>query len=138
MKNLSILILSSFVFLFAACDRPECKNTNPIFDSNGIETNIYKKELIKEIERIGKENLTYWLSEYSERNGQEYITVHIQGAELCAKGTISVTEWKNMSGIKKTKGKSYHGAELQDLNFDIIYEGESITFVFKSLGAIID
>ena len=138
MKNLSILILSSFVFLFASCDRPECKNTNPIFDSNGVETNIYKKELIKEIERIGKENLTYWLSEYSEQNGQEYITVHIQGAGLCAKGTIRVTDWKNMNGIKKTKGKGYHGSELRDLNFDAISEGDSITFVFKNLGAIID
>ena len=135
MKRLSILI---FTFILISCDRSKCKNTNPIFDSNSLESNVYKKELIKEIDRIGKENLTYWLSDYSEQNGQEYIIVHIQGKELCAKGLIHVTDWKKMKGIKNTKGKGYRGAQLKNFDFNIIFEGKSIAFEFKSLEKIID
>ncbi|MEO1049371.1 MAG: hypothetical protein AAFX87_02020 [Bacteroidota bacterium] len=138
MKGLSLLVLLIFTFILTSCDRPECKNTNPIFDANSFESNIYKKELIKEIDEIGKENLTYWLSDYSEQNGQEYVVIYIQGQELCAKGLIHVTDWKNMKGIRSTKGKGYRGAQLKDFDFEVTTEVESIAFEFKSLSSIID
>ena len=138
MNTNSILSLAAILIFAVACNRPECKNSNPIFDDHHIESDQYKKELIKEIDRIGKENLSYWLADYSEQNGQEYITVHIQGEGLCAKGFIHVREWKNMKGIKTSKGKGYHGAKLKDFDFDVITESESISFEFKSLGSIID
>ena len=47
MKTKSILILSTLLIFLASCDRPDCENTNSIFDSNGAETNAYKKELVK-------------------------------------------------------------------------------------------
>jgi len=138
MKRMTFLTLSIVVFILTSCDRPECENTNPIFNSNSIESNTYKKELSKEIDRIGKENLTYWLSEYSEQDGQEYIVIQIQGEGLCAKGLIHVTDWKNMKGIKSSKGKGYRGAQLKGFDFDIISEGKSIIFEFNKLGRIID
>ena len=138
MKKISFLTLSIFAFILISCYRPECKNTNPIFDNNSFESHTYKTELIKEIDRIGKENLTYWLSDYSEQNGQEYIDIHIQGEELCAKGLIHVTEWKNMKGIRSAKSEGYRGAQLKDFDFDFITKNESIIFEFKSLSKIID
>lgn len=138
MKLKSILILSIVFTLLMSCERPDCKNTNPIFDSNNIESNLYKQELVKELNKIGKENLTYWLVNYSEQNGKEFITVNIQGNGLCAKGFLQVDNWNNIEGIKKTKGISYRGAQLKGLTFDIITNGESINFIYKNLDRIID
>ncbi len=138
MKLKSILILSTLLIFLASCDRPNCKNTNSIFDSNGIETNVYKNELVKEMDKVGKENLTYWLSNYTEQNGKEFITVNIQGDGLCAKGLLQVNDWKNIEGIKRTKGVSYNGAELKGLTFDIVTNGESIDFIYKNIESIVD
>lgn len=138
MKAKSILILSTLLIFLASCDRPDCKNTNSVFDSNGLETNVYKQELAQEIDRIGKNNLTYWLSSYTEQNEKEFITVNIQGDGLCAKGLLQVNDWKNIEGIKRTKGVSYIGAQLKGLTFDIITNGESIDFIYKSIERIVD
>jgi hypothetical protein len=138
MKVKSILILSTLIIFLASCDRPDCKNTNSVFDSNGLETNVYKQELIQEMDRIGKNNLTYWLSSYTEQNEKEFITVNIQGDGLCAKGLLQVNDWKNIEGIKRTKGVSYRGAQLKGLTFDIITNGESIDFIYNSIERIVD
>lgn len=138
MKMKSFFILAALLIFLGSCSRPACKNTNSIFDSNGIETNVYKRELVKEIERVGKENLTYWLSDYTLQNGNEFITVNIQGEGLCALGLIQVKDWNNLEEIKKTKGVSYNGAELKGLTFDMITNGESIDFIYKNLESIVD
>ncbi len=134
----STLILSTLLFLLASCDRPNCKNTNSVFDSNDIEANLYKQELVKQIDKVGKEKLTYWLSNYTKKNGKEFITVDIQGGDLCAKGLIQVNDWKNIEEIKRTKGVSYNGAQLKGLTFDIIANGESINFIYKNVESIVD
>ncbi|WP_157716104.1 hypothetical protein [Roseivirga echinicomitans] len=138
MKTKSIIASFIVLILFASCDRPGCENTNSIFDLNGLETTVYKQELVKEMDRAGRENLTYWLSDYTEQNGQEFITVNIQGDGLCAKGLLQVNDWTNIEGIKKTKGVSYIGAELKGLTFDIITTGESIDFIYKNIESIVD
>ena len=138
MKTKSTLILFTFLIFLASCNRPDCENTNSIFDSNSLETNVYKEELVKEMDRIGKENLTYWLSNYVEQNGKEFITVNIQGDGLCAKGLLQVNDWTNIEGIKKTKGVSYNGAQLKGLTFDVITNEESIDFIYKNLESIVD
>lgn len=138
MKTKSTIASFIVLILFASCDRPDCENTNSIFHLNGLETTVYKQELVKEIDRVGKENLTYWLADYTEQNGKEFITVNIQGNGLCAKGLIQVNDWTNIQGIKKTKGASYIGAELKGLTFNIITKNESIDFVYKSTESIVD
>ena len=138
MKTKSILILSVFLIFLASCDRPDCKNTNSLFDSNTMESAIYKQELIREMDVLGKENLTYWLSNYSEQNGKEFIVVNIQGEGLCAQGLLQVNDWTDIEEIKRTKGHSYNGAQLKGLIFDIINNGESIDFIYKGLESIVD
>ena len=136
MKTKSFLILS--ILFLGSCNRPNCENTNSVFDSNSIETNTYKKELVKEMARVGKENLTYWLSNYTEQNGKEFIIVNIKGNGLCAKGLLQVNDWKNIEGIKRAKGVSYKGAELKGLTFDIITNAESIDFIYNNIERIVD
>ena len=138
MRIHSFLILAVAIIFFVSCDRPECTNTNPVFDSNGIETIDYKRELASEIERIGMENLTYWFSDYTVQNGKEFITVNIQGEGLCALGILQVNEWTNIEGIKKTAGVSYRGAELKGLVYDIVDDGSSINFIYQDIEHIVD
>jgi hypothetical protein len=98
-----------------------------------------KKELIKEIQRIEKEGVAYWLKSDVEKSGNEYILVNIQGEGLCAGGLLKVNNWTNIEGIrKKTKGKSYIGAELRNLTFDIKYSESNIEFIYKNVAKIID
>lgn len=138
MKTKFIVLITTLLLVLASCDRPNCKNTNPIFDSNSIDSKAYKKELVKEVERVGMENLLYWFSGYSKQNEHEYITVFVQGDNLCAQAILQVKDWKNIEGIKRTKGKSYRGVELKGLTFDIVATGDSISFIYKNLKRIID
>ena len=71
-------------------------------------------------------------------SASEFITVNIQGDGLCAKGLLQVSDWKNIEGIKRTKGVSYNGAQLKGLTFDIITNGESIDFIYKNIESIVD
>jgi len=132
------LLLSIFIIFLMSCNRPECENKNSIFNTNEVESNEYKKELIKEIQRVEKEGVTYWLKSYVEKNGNEYILVNIQGNGLCAEGLLKVNNWTNIEGIRKAKGKSYIGAELRDLTFDIKYSENNIEFIYKNVAKIID
>lgn len=121
-----------------SCGRPECENKNSIFNTNEVTSNEYKKELIKELQRVEKEGVTYWLKSYVEKSGNEYILVNIQGNGLCAEGLLKVNNWTNIEGIRKAKGKSYIGAELKDLTFDIKYSENNIEFIYKNVAQIID
>jgi hypothetical protein len=132
------IILTVLLVSLVSCDRPECNNTNPVFDSNEIESIAYKEELVKEIERVGEENLSYWIADYIVQNGREYITVNIQGGGLCAKGMLQVINWTNIEGIRRNKGDGYHGAQLAGLTFNIIDNGNSIDFIYEDVERIVD
>ena len=134
----SILALLILCLSHVSCDRPKCKNQNPIFDSYSIDSKEYKNELAKEITRIETPNLRYWLNSYLEENGKEYIVVYIQNDELCAKGILEVKEWTKIEGIKKRKGVSYRGAELLGLEFEIYQTDSTTNFIYKNLERIID
>ena len=138
MEKISISIFVYVLVLGTSCDRPECKNTNSILSTNSDQSMEYRKELLKEISRIGIENLDYWFSDYSELEGKEYITVYVQGNGLCAKATILVNDWTNIEGIRRTKGKGYHGAKLIGLTFDAKTTEETIEFIYKGVDRILD
>ncbi len=138
MKIYKLLLSSFLVFSIVSCDRPECRNENSVFDEYGKETSTYKIELIKEVERIGMNNLRYWLHSYEERDGHEFILVNIQGEDLCAIGEIEVKNWERIGGIKEKKGIGYRGAELVGLTFDYEQRGDFIDLQFKDLDHILD
>lgn len=55
----TFLILSSLSLI--SCDRPKCKNKNPVFETNEPNSKKYKDELVNQLNRINQSELTYWL-----------------------------------------------------------------------------
>lgn len=134
----TITAFSLLVFI-VSCDKPVCKNTNIIFDKFTPETKAYKDELIKQIEKVDKTKLTYWMKSYHENDNSQSINVNIQGDSLCAVIVLKIASSKNgIEGILKNKGKSYIGAELKNLKFEIEKDSASTEFIFEEISGIID
>ncbi len=132
------LYLLTTIFIFAnSCNRPECRNTNPFFDKFTFDTKEYKTELARQIKSIGTENLFYVHNKYLKKNSKEYIVIHIQGGELCAKGEIQVNDWSKLSGMRR-EISGYRGAELQGLTFKIEQDSTGTNFVYENIDRIID
>jgi hypothetical protein len=135
----SILILLLLPALFLdACDRPECRNTNAVFDRFTPESKEYKAELAKQVQRIGAGKLRYWYDGYREEGGHEYIIANIQGNGLCAKGELLVTDWAGIEGLRGAEANGYEGAELSGLRLAITEDAGGAAFIFKGLDSIID
>jgi len=140
MKQKTILIILIIVVILTveSCDRSICDNKNPIFDKYDINSFEYKTELIKQIEKIGQKNLSYWFESYTKENEKEYIIINIQNDSLCAKGKILVNDWNKIEGIKRTKGQSYVGVKLKGLTFNIENDSNKIELIYKDITQIVD
>ena len=135
--NLIIFIL--FVILtVVSCDRPICSNKNPVFDKYDINSFEYKTELLKQIEKIGQKNLSYWFESYIKENEKEYIIINIKNNSLCAKGKILVKDWNKIEEIKRTSAQSYVGAKLKGLTFNIENDSNKIELIYKDITRIVD
>jgi hypothetical protein len=125
------------IILAFACDRPECTNTNPIFDQNEPASNAYKKELVHQIEAIGKSEISYYIAGFEERNNSNYLVLNVQGGDLCAIGYFEIRDPLKLEVLIKTKAVGYRGAEIKGFEFTIENE-ENIELVYSSLDRIID
>ncbi|WP_264521362.1 hypothetical protein [Flavobacterium sp. N1994] len=135
-KTLSVLYLLAFLL---SCDRPVCKNTNPIFDKYTPDTKEYKNELGKQLAKVDTSQLSYWMDKYQEKNKAPYLWVYIQGDGLCAEVVLKVNDsHKGIEGILENKGKGYGGAELKNLKFDIKQDSIKTEFSFKEISGIVD
>ncbi len=119
MQIYSIVSLIVFLFLAIACGKPECKNRNSVFNDYSFASKEYKEELIKQVQLIGIENLSYFIDSYVEKDSRTYLTVNFIGNGLCAKGVLLVKDWNKLKDIQRTRGMSYRGAKLVGLQFDI-------------------
>jgi len=132
------LLLSLLIFGFISCDRPSCESMNPILNQYEYDAKEYKDELVQLINKSGQDRLTFWLKNYYERSGNEYIIVHIQGDSICATAEILVKDWDKIDGIKKSYGKGYRGAQLVGLQFEIQQNPQSTEFVYLGIDSIRD
>ena len=133
-----LMVLSAVSLI--SCDRPECTNKNPVFDRFAPSTAEYKRELSKEMKKIGQENLSYWFDRYEKTDTGEYIFVHAQGKELCAMAHIRIDASDDkLAGLRRKEGLGYSGAELSGLRIHLAEKnlGE-VTFVYGGLNRIID
>ena len=64
-KTLTIFCLLTSI---VSCDRPVCKNTNAIFDKYSPDTKEYNDELVKQLAKVDKSKLTYWMDTYQKDN----------------------------------------------------------------------
>ena len=134
-----ILAIFGLLIFVTGCDRPVCKNTNPVFDKHSPEAKEYKDELVKQLATVDKSKLTYWIDKYQEDNNSEHILAHIQGDGLCAQIFLTINDsQKGIEGVIKNKGMGYRGAGLDDLKFDIIQDSAKTEFVFQEVSDIID
>jgi hypothetical protein len=132
-------IFYSALLCFTACDRPECRNQNPIFDNYLPDSQPYKTELVKQLNSMNCPKLRYWLAEYESKNGQICLYCFVQGDGLCAKLPMLVKDnQQKLEGVIHVKGNSYRGAEFKNLTFDIVQNGNDTEFIYKNLDKIID
>jgi hypothetical protein len=132
---LTVLVLTVLVM---ACSKPECENKNPVLSQNYFDSEAYKRELVRQIQAADPGKIDYWFDMYVKRGMDEYIDVHVQGAELCAEAHIKVTDWTKLKGIRETGGLSYHGAKLTGLKFDIEQDSIRTEFIYKDIDSVID
>lgn len=139
-KNLIKTFTAYFLLIFAvSCDKPKCENTNTIFQRYSPDAKEYQDELVKQLSKIDKSKITYWIDTYKEDYNSKYLFVHIQGEGLCAKIVLTINDSsKGIEGILKNKGKGYIGAELENLKFDIQQDNTSTKFVFQEISGIAD
>ena len=128
----NFLLAAILAYSLTSCDRPECENTNPIFNQYEAADQAYQKELIDVME--GKE-LRYWLKEYEKEADHEYLWLYVQNEEICALAKMRVGERKGIEGLLAAKGVSYRGAELVGVEYQISSDNE---LVFKGLDHMLD
>lgn len=133
-----LIVIISLTILIIACDRPVCKNLNPIFDKYSPESREYKTELVKQLETIDKSKLTYWFYEYVESNGQEFLWFNIQSDEICAIIVLDVEQWGKLEELRQMKGVTYRGAKFIRLKFDIRQDTSNIKFIYRDFTRISD
>ncbi len=129
--NLFLLLLI-FVSL-NSCDRPQCKNTNPIFDQYNPATKEYKAELAKQIKIAGLQNLRYWFDKSLKENEKELYELYLQGESLCAKIIV-----ENKSNRKHLGNGGYSGAELKGVKINIAQDSTGTNFILENIDKIID
>ena len=121
------------------CDRPACKNTNPVFETHSPDTKAYKDELIRQLSKADRSKLSYWMNAYRKYGNAVYIWANVQGDGLCAQIMMTVKDSdKGIKGILQTKGRGYRGAELKDLRFDVYQDSAKTEFIFKEISGLID
>ncbi|MBS1773727.1 MAG: hypothetical protein JST82_12785 [Bacteroidetes bacterium] len=115
-----------------------CHNTNPIFDKYPIDSKEYTDELVTQISKSSLSTFEYCIEDYEAKNGKEYMLVRIQNDSVCAKMYLDVTNSNRMENFRKLKGKSYSGAELRGLTFQIQKDSSGHHFIFDDVKRIID
>lgn len=122
-----------------ACNKPHCKNNNPILQQNTTGSRAYTDELLKQIERLSPAKTSFWLDSFQEINHVKMLHLSVQGEGLCAKMQVIIQQAiTGIEGIIQTKGKSYSGAELKGLEYTVEKSENSNTFIFNKITAIID
>mgnify|MGYP003639270539 CR=1 FL=1 len=124
-------VLLSLICIIS-CDRPECKNENPIFETNEPSSKTYKDEL------VDQSNLKYWLQKYEDQNGKESLYFNVQGDGLCAILHLTVNDWNKLENVRERKGVGRRGAEFTNLKFKIKQDSLSTDFVYISYNRLIN
>ena len=135
MKNSFITTAGICLLLASSC---KSVDSNKVFLTLDPSSTQYKNELIKEFLHKGTKNLTFNFEGLKAVDGKDYMEVAISGNGIQAQSLVLVNNWNKLEGIKRTKGMGYHGAELKDLQLDIVNTNGEPSFVYRDLAKIID
>lgn len=138
MKKLHYFALITFLAIAASCGKTETKAVDPVFEKNAPESKAYKDELAEQLKTANTKKVSYYFEDYSEKNGVHYLNINIEG-DINAKTVITVNKPDDkLAEIIRTKGKSYYGAQLKNLQLDIVKDSLSTEFVYKSVDEVVD
>jgi hypothetical protein len=129
------------IMILVSCDRPECKNTNPVFEKFKPESQEYRKELARQIQIIGAGNLRYWVSSLIKKDGEDFLELYIQGDGLCAKlfgrNNSSRFKWVNKDRDYRG-GYGWRGAKLIGVEIKTQEDSTGTDFIIENIERIID
>jgi hypothetical protein len=131
-------VLLGMCLAFVYCDRPKCSNNNPVFEQNQPSSEIYKAELVRQLQQVDQNKLRYWFNKYEESNGEELLHFNIQGDGLCAVIVLTSNNWQALDNLRKVKGKGYRGAKFTKLKYEIVQRQGNTQFLYTSHGNIRD
>lgn len=138
MKKLQTLVLTAFLIITVSCGKTETKTVDPAFKNNAPESKAYKDELAEQLKTANTKKVNYYFEDYSEKNGIHYLNINIEG-DINAKTVITVNKPDDkLAEIIRTKGKSYYGAELKNLQLDVVKDSLTTEFIFKSVDEVVD
>lgn len=120
-----------------SCGKPDCVNTNRIFNEYKSDQIEYKNEIIKLIES-DKGEIEFWFNQYVKKDNGEFIEIQISAYKTCAKAFVRVIDWKKMEGIKMNEGRGYTGAELVGLKFTLEKDSTDTYFLYNNIEKIVD
>lgn len=128
------------LLLLQACDKPYCKATPEVFDTEQPNTKAYNKALVQELKTNAANKLRYWIDGYRVEGTDTFMLLEVQGKALCAKLWLDIANVNDirLANFKRVEGRSYIGARLIDLHYDIVQVHDSYAFRYNSLKAILD
>lgn len=136
-KTVLFLVISLFTTTFS-CNRPNCKNENPIFANYTPDSKEYKSELIKQIKSADLTKCTFWFKEYVKTGHEELLYFDILGENLCAVLVLKVDDWSKLEELRAKQGVTFRGAEFKNLTFEIQEDSSNVKFVYRNFDEIID
>ena len=130
------------VLLVVSCnDRPDCTNTNKIFNKYSPNTKEYKDELVNQLRLVDDTKLKYWIKVHELIEEEEFIYFYVQGDGLCAIIEINTTPEKIKKDTELTYngfapvhaeiGPTHTGIEFMNLTFNIKQDSLSTEFIFR-------
>jgi hypothetical protein len=135
MKYAAITIVTLTTLMAVSC-RPAIQRN--IFAGMDPASKEYKLKLAQQIKDHDKDELSFTFNKYVNDNGNDYLDISIDGRGIHASSIVLVKDWKKLEGIKQTKGIGYAGAELKNLQVELINPDTNPTFVYKDVDKIVD
>lgn len=131
-------IFMSIVIFFAACDKPQCTNHNPVFDKYKPADKEYRDELARLVESADEDSVLFWINHYDSADGHEYMYADVIGRDLCAIALFDITGNEEFENYRRVKGVSYSGAGLLAPRYRIQHTGSGAQLILDSVGMILD
>lgn len=134
----TVILYSLLLLTLYSCDRPACTNEREVFNQYQPYDKPYKQELARLIDSSGKDAYGYWVAGYKQIGGREYMEAYVQNTTVCAVLALDITHYNDLQQFKKVKGRSYIGAGLARLQYDVHRYNDSIAFTLRDIGSILD
>lgn len=136
MKHLYYLI--TIIILTSCTTNKDCQNNNPVFTKNAPGSKAYNDELTRQIALKDNDDITYSILNYEEKDGKEFLHIKVEADDLCATAVMVMTNWNKLEDVKRTKGKGYIGAKLENLTFDVLVTADKTELRYNNLDRVTD